>query len=160
MDIIKANIGEKGVLRVSRKYMWLLCGLFAAWTLMIFTRSMQPAPASNQESEAVLELLQRIFPVELTMYQIRKAAHFLEFAVLGVLAQLMVGGLCRSRKRSVLFAVVAGLVIALCDETIQLFVLGRTGQVKDIWLDLSGAISGALIACVLRFLVQRKGKRV
>lgn len=142
-----------------RRYMWLVCGLFAVWTLMIFTRSMQPAPASNQESEAVLELLQRIFPVELTMYQIRKAAHFLEFAVLGVLAQLMFGGVCRTWKGSILFAVVAGLVIALCDETIQLFVLGRTGQVKDIWLDLSGAISGVLIASVFRFLVRRKGKK-
>lgn len=142
-----------------RRYMWLVCGLFAVWTMVIFSRSVQPASASNLESEAVLELLQRMFPVELTMFQIRKAAHFLEFAVLGVLAQLMFGGLCRTWKGSILFAVLAGLVIALCDETIQLFVLGRTGQVKDIWLDLSGATCGALIVLAFRFLVQKNRKR-
>lgn len=141
------------------RYMWLVCVLFAAWTLMIFSRSMQPAPISKQESEVVQELLQHSFPIELTMFSIRKAAHFLEFAVLGVLAQLMFSGLRRMWRGSILFTAVAGLVIALCDETIQLFVSGRSGQVEDIWLDLFGAISGVLIACGLRFLVQRKGKR-
>ena len=142
------------------KYRWFVCALFAAWTLMIFARSMQPAEISSQESGAVLELLRRILPMDLTMRQIRKAAHFGEFAVLGALAQLMFGGLCRTWKGSLLFAVVAGLVIALCDETIQLFVLGRTGQVKDIWLDLSGAVSGALIASAIRFLARRNRKRM
>ncbi len=136
-----------------RNYKWLVCALFAAWTLVIFTRSMQPAAVSNQESGALLEFLQRFLPVELTMHQIRKAAHFAEFAVLGALAQLLFGGFCRTARGSVLFAVLAGLVIALCDETIQLFVLGRTGQVKDIWLDLSGAVSGSLVvAAIRRFL--------
>ena len=122
---------------------------------MIFTRSMQPAEISDQESGLVLEIIGRFLPMDLTMYQIRKAAHFLEFAVLGILAQIMFGGLCRTWKGSVLFSIVAGLVIALCDETIQLFVLGRTGQVKDIWLDLSGAMSGALLTTVVRFFIKQ-----
>lgn len=126
---------------------------------MIFSRSMQPAEMSNQESGKVLEMIQHFLPVDITMHQIRKAAHFLEFAVLGVLAQLMFGGLCRTWKGSVLFAVLAGLVIALLDETIQLFVLGRTGQVKDIWLDLSGAICGALISFAIRLLTVRARKK-
>ena len=140
---------------VRKKYFWLICMLFAAWTLMIFTRSMQPAEISDQESGLVLEIIGRFLPMDLTMYQIRKAAHFLEFAVLGILAQIMFGGLCRTWKGSVLFSIVAGLVIALCDETIQLFVLGRTGQVKDIWLDLSGAMSGALLTTVVRFFIKQ-----
>ena len=142
---------------MGRKHKWLVCALFVAWTLVIFTRSMQPASISNQESGAVLEFLQRLLPVELTMHQIRKVAHFAEFAVLGSLAQLLFGGCCRTGRGSVLFAVLAGLVIALCDETIQLFVLGRSGQVKDIWLDVSGAVSGALAVAAIRWLL-KKGK--
>lgn len=139
------------------KYKCLVCILFAAWTLMIFTRSMQPAAVSNQESGALLEVLQQFLPVELTMHQIRKAAHFVEFAVLGVLARLLFGAFGRTSRDSVLFAVLAGLVIALCDETIQLFVLGRSGEVKDIWLDLSGVVSGALVAAaVCRFLQKER----
>ena len=141
-----------------RKYMWLVCGLFVAWTLMIFSRSMQPAAISKQESEVVQELLHHSFSMELTVHRVRKSAHLSEFAVLGVLAQLMFGGLCRRWKESALFAVMTSLVIALCDETIQLFAFGRSGQVEDIWLDLCGAVSGVLVVLVFRFLVQRKRK--
>ena len=142
---------------MGRKGKWLICALFVAWTLMIFNRSMQPAAVSDQESGALLGFLQDFLPLKLTMYQIRKAAHFAEFAVLGILAQLLFGGFCRTARGSILFAVFAGLVIALCDETIQLFVLGRTGQVKDIWLDVSGAVSGALAVAAIRWLL-KKGK--
>ena len=141
-----------------RRYMWLVCGLFVVWTLVIFSRSMQPATISKQESKVVQELLQPIFPVELTMHRVRKSAHFSEFAVLGVLAQLMFGGLCRRWKESAFFAVITSLVIALCDETIQLFIPGRSGQVEDVWLNLCGAVSGVLLVLLLRFLVQRKEK--
>ncbi len=139
-----------------RKYKWLLWALFAGWTLMIFTRSMQSAPASDHESAVILELLNRILPGEFTMHQVRKAAHFAEFAVLGVLAQLLFGGFCRTGRAGVVFSVVAGLIIALCDETVQLFVEGRSGQVKDVWLDLLGAITGALITFAARALTRRK----
>ena len=139
-----------------RKYKVLLWILFVGWTLMIFARSMQTAQASTEESTVVLELLQRVFAVDLTENQVRKMAHFAEFAVLGALAQLAFGGFIKTRKAGVAFSVVAGLVIALCDETVQLFVEGRSGEVKDVWLDLLGAITGALVLFAIRVLWGRK----
>lgn len=142
-----------------RKYKWLLWALFAGWTLMIFTRSMQSAPASTQESVLVQKILEHMFRVDITISQIRKTAHFIEFAVLGVLAQLVFGGFCRTAKGGIAFSIIAGLAIALCDETIQLFAAGRSGEVRDVCLDLLGAVTGALIALVVRILIRRTRKR-
>ena len=38
-------------------------------------------------------------------------------------------------------------MIPFVDETIQLFVEGRSGQVSDVWLDLAGALCGLLGLC-------------
>ena len=33
-------------------------------------------------------------------------------------------------------------MVPFVDETIQLFVAGRSGQISDVWLDMSGAAAG------------------
>ena len=38
-----------------------------------------------------------------------------------------------------------GMAIPFTDETIQLFVEGRSGQIGDVWLDMSGVLAGFLI---------------
>ena len=54
------------------------------WTAGIFLHSAMPAAASNAESGGVLAVVQMILPW-ITHGVLRKAAHFLEFAVLGIL---------------------------------------------------------------------------
>lgn len=74
----------------------ILTAVYAAYILFIFSNSMQDADASTLRSSAVLELMRefidgtvgQFFPEAasfLTEYIIRKAAHFTEFALLGVL---------------------------------------------------------------------------
>ena len=41
-----------------------------------------------------------------------------------------------------------GLLTALTDETIQLFVPGRSGQVTDIWIDFSGVMTDCDEGCL------------
>lgn len=73
---------------------------------------------------------------------VRKGAHVLEYAVLGLLARGML--LARHRERG--GAVMpAGLLVALVpvvDECIQLFVPGRSGRVEDVLIDLAGVSVG------------------
>ena len=38
---------------------------------------------------------------------------------------------------------------ALCDETIQLFVPGRSGSIADVWLDTAGYLTGALLTLLI-----------
>ena len=48
---------------------------------------------------------------------------------------------------------------ALCDETIQLFVPGRSGQITDVWLDTAGYLTGALLTLLLFFLCRKRPKQ-
>ena len=43
----------------------------------------------------------------------------------------------------------AALFVAFVDETIQLFVEGRSGQVSDIWIDIAGAALGIIITLAI-----------
>ncbi len=88
--------------------------------------------------------------------KIRSAAHFAEFIPLGFLILfLMINILfCKKKTRLLIFCSVLALVIcALCalfDEIHQIFVDGRSFEVKDILTDtfgsLLGIISGLIIA--------------
>ena len=138
-----------------KKFNYLLF-LVLAMIVFIFSRSLRPADVSATESKLALSLLQSLVPFALTEHFIRKLAHFTEFAVLGILAGLMFGERCRHLWSGLLFAVMTGIVTALCDETIQLFVDGRTGQIPDIWIDIAGAAAGAVLALSVRALWRRK----
>ena len=45
---------------------------------------------------------------------------------------------------------------ALCDETIQLFVPGRSGQITDVWLDTAGYLTGALLTLLIFRLCRKR----
>ena len=67
---------------------------------------------------------------------LRKAAHVVEFALLGAL-------LARALP-SLWWAIVAGSLYAVTDEVHQVFVPGRVGSPLDWALDTAGVVAGAL----------------
>lgn len=145
------------------KYKYSFAGAaLLVWIIFIFCRSLKPAEISDLESQWVLGLLRELFPLELPVQVIRKLAHFTEFAILGALAELLSGRRRGTTLTGLWFSLITGIVIALCDETIQLFVPGRTGRVPDVWLDITGAFAGAAVILVGRAAigrVRRKRKR-
>ena len=96
---------------------------------------------SPDEQAAVVESLS--FPV-------RKAGHFSEYAVLGLLAfaTLRQGQVLRS-SQAIRIAVVIAFVYACFDEFHQLFVAGRSGQPFDVGVDTAGAFVAVAIAVVV-----------
>lgn len=134
----------------------VLCLALALWILFIFGHSLRPAAASTQESDGVRRLLSLLVRRELSSFFVRKLAHFVEFWVLGALAACLFAAGQKKRPLSVLFySAVLGMTIALCDETIQLFVAGRDGRILDVWLDFAGAFTGAATLAVLRLLARK-----
>lgn len=133
--------------------------------LVIFENSLQSRLSSSQRSGTVLALLlpllRRIPWIPRRAYHrlIRKAAHMIEFAALG----FSLTGLCfalpgkRTPRRCAGMAA-AALLIAMLDETIQLFT-GRSGSVLDVLLDFSGALCGLLLAMACRKLWKLCHKR-
>lgn len=70
---------------------------------------------------------------------------------LGVLLRLSAASANRSVWKEV--HRIALLAVPFADETIQLFVEGRSGQISDVWLDLAGALTGTMLYLTLRKLI-------
>lgn len=111
------------------------------WLALIFAQSCMPAAVSNAESGGILAVVQLALPW-MTNGLLRKIGHFSEYAVLGL---GLTGAFSHRKNYSFSRPVAAALVAALCDETIQLFVPGRSGRVTDLWIDFAGAVLGILL---------------
>ena len=130
--------------------------------VFIFSNSLQIADVSEGASGRVLGILQGILrhlglpgaADRLTMHIVRKLAHFSEYAALGVLlgAQLLVHG--RTSLFHWSYVLLCALAAAVTDETIQLFVEGRSAQVQDVLLDLGGSAAGLLLLWLLSRIVR------
>lgn len=129
-----------------KRFIILLVVLIMLTILFIFSRSLPGIEQSEKESIKVQEIVEPILePVvgedNVTNHLVRKLAHVTEFMVLGVelsVLSLLIG------RRSIGYTVLAAVSTALCDETIQLF-SKRGSQVQDVWLDISGALLGAIL---------------
>lgn len=129
-----------------------LCALL--WVGFILFRSMKNAEQSTQESNTILELVRLIIP-NMSDNLLRKLAHFTEFAILGTLLTAA----CRSwGRREPVLPGFLGLVTALTDETVQLFVEGRAGMVQDVWIDFGGVTLGVLLVTLTAFALRKRRK--
>lgn len=139
--------------------------LLLAWMVFIFVMSAQPAKQSAQLSGGlVTEVVEIIYPnfEELsetkqttvtynTTFIVRKAAHFSEYFILGVLC-FMIANTYRNYKFAVrtLSAVIFCVLYAVSDEIHQYFVAGRACRFLDICIDTAGSIFAVvLLAAIL-----------
>ena len=119
----------------------------------IFSNSMQVGTVSELASGRVLQLLQKIFTRlgmpgvanHITMHLVRKLAHFCEYMLEGFLLMLCLRVYTRHFVKHMSWPILAGLLTALTDETIQLFSDGRSSQVMDVWIDFAGVMTGLLV---------------
>jgi len=131
-------------------------------TAMIFWNSLQNAQASNELSDGVLTVVKPILSKlvgdseDLMDLIVRKAAHFVEFAALG----LCLGGLSDGfhtrfwRDSLVFFPLFTVLSVAVTDEFIQSF-SDRTSAVKDVILDFGGGAFGLAVMVLALAVLQR-----
>ena len=123
----------------------ILTILIAANLALIWGNSLLPAAGSNAVSGGVLAFLGRFLPFLLTEAGhtfLRKAAHFSEFALLG----LLYSGRHRLVKRDTpVHLMLFGLTVACIDETIQIFTPERASSLIDVWIDTSGFALGLVV---------------
>lgn len=139
---------------------------------MIFFFSSQDAEQSkglsNGLAAKLLKLFEKTSPAIARFFKtdenIRVLAHFFEYTCLGISYMLLFHelfiGTSRSVKRCVLLSSLAGLAYACSDEIHQIFVPGRSFQLSDIGMDLSGCIIGSAAAAVLIELIKKNGASV
>lgn len=138
--------------------------LSIVWIIIIFSFSLQSGEESGALSGGIVAWIVGLFfpedftHIELVHFLVRKAAHFTEYFILGVLLSLTIR---ETKWNRVLFAPwVLGTLVASCDETIQLFSDGRAGQVTDVMLDSSGVFTGCMILTLIVLYLDRKRTRI
>ena len=101
-------------------------GPVVAWAGLIFALSSIPSLSTGLGTWDLL---------------LRKAAHAVEFAILGALLYRALG--------RVELAILAGSLYAATDELHQAFVPGRTGAPLDWAIDTAGVVAGTLVVARL-----------
>lgn len=138
--------------------------------MLIFSFSEQDGEASGSLSRSVshysVECYNKLTGKHLTEqmmdelsafweHPIRKAAHFSEYAVMGILVYTILSCYVKNQKKRYLFSVLWVFVSAAADELHQYFVPGRWASIGDVLLDTCGGAVGAVL-CYL--VIQKIGK--
>jgi len=126
--------------------------ILTVWTVgFIFYNSMQNPVESEERSLAIVEHVQPILDAEGRMTQkafndmIRALAHLAEFAMLGFsLGGLFVSLQGRAKEKLIRNVLLVAAGVAIADEILQYFT-GRYTDIKDVLLDVLGALIGVLI---------------
>jgi len=126
--------------------------ILTVWTVgFIFYNSMQNPVESEERSLAIVEHVQPILDAEGRMTQkafndmIRALAHLAEFAMLGFsLGGLFVSLQGRAKEKLIRNVLLVATGVAVADEILQYFT-GRYTDIKDVMLDVLGALIGVLI---------------
>lgn len=138
--------------------------LLIGWMILIFCLSHQTADVSSKTSGGIVETVVKIICPEYdelsfaeqekifgkVQFWVRKTAHFSLYAILGGFAFLSVityiniplwlrvsisGAIC--------------LIYSISDEIHQLFIEGRSGEIRDVCIDFAGSLVAILILLLL-----------
>ncbi len=139
---------------------------------LIFFFSSQTAEVSSKTSSGITQKIAEFIAYitnlgnaeEITLAihtVIRKAAHFTLFFMLSLSVANSVFQLFSTEKLK-LFIITSGfcLFYAITDEIHQMFVPGRAAMIKDVVIDLSGAMIGAGMFLLIRYLYKRRKENV
>ena len=133
--------------------------LVMLWMALIFLFSHQPATESNQLSSGITskiaDMINKTVPnIKLKQeglnHIIRKGTYFGVYLVLGI---LVTNALISSNKflhNLILMALIICVLYAISDEIHQLFIPGRSGEVRDVLIDSTGALVGILLINIIK----------
>ena len=140
--------------------------LIVLWMILVFYLSNQVANESSQLSGGLTrKILEAVHMLDgkTTEQQaiietiVRKLAHFFLYALGGILIFLHVNLYKITEKRKVIISWTIGTAYAITDEIHQLFVPGRSGEIRDVFIDSLGVITG-IIFLLLIFKMIKRGK--
>ena len=150
--------------KIRKRYIFLILSFI--WMAVIFYFSSQNVDESSKLSGGITEVVVRSLysnfnelsqvkqqsMLDNISFIIRKGAHFTEYTILGFLLTGFFNTFYWSVLKGRLSAYVVGTVYAITDEVHQLFVPGRSGMIKDVFIDTLGIITGVIV-CIIIFRI-------
>lgn len=128
--------------------------LIVLWMSLIFVLSNDTAEESSKKSDGlIVRCVQDIIKRDLSTKEkekvlkylvkpVRKSAHFFLYFVLGILIINLFKCFELFNYKTILIAVLLCFLYACSDEIHQLFIKGRSCEVRDILIDTIGSLSG------------------
>lgn len=146
----------------------LLLTMTVAYYLVIYAFSARTSTYSTKESNIIVKkVVKAVESVKKSgadrklftdvEFVVRKLAHFTNFFIFGFLC-IMLASAVGNRKLSyaaVVSALLCGLAGAALDEWHQLYVPGRSAEIRDVCVDFAGISTGCL--CYTALLAARLG---
>ena len=133
--------------------------LLILWMMIIFAFSNQKAvDSSNLSSGLIDRTVVKVYKVfygdiskekeeviiEKYSYPIRKLAHYSLYFILGILSFLVIVDY-KNNKKLILYSMLICFLYACTDEFHQLFVYGRSAEIKDVLIDSFGSLTSILL---------------
>lgn len=132
---------------------------------LIFCFSNQKADDSSKLSDGIIVRVASVFVkddltkdkknqlIDEYTFIVRKTAHFSIYLILGILSIDLISSY--DIKHIIIFSLLVCFIYALTDEFHQLFVIGRSCEIRDVLIDTLGSLTGILIyyktkLCILR----------
>ena len=133
---------------------WILLIL---WIIIIFFMSHQPAEVSNQQSDLIIQIFNKIgldlnsYLGSLATFIIRKTAHFTEYFILYILANNVLRYYFSDKKKRI-YILIFVLIYAISDEVHQYFVPGKAMALRDVLIDFSGGFTACLVEIIYKYI--------
>ncbi len=146
---------------VNKKKYILRWTMLVLWMCFIFYMSSRSGSESQEQSDLVLSILNFLglqlneSIKNIASFIVRKTAHVTEYMILYILIFRVVT-LYSNTKKSKLIALFCMVLYASTDEIHQLFVPGRSGMVRDVFIDSIGGIIGVGITFVYENIKKKK----
>ena len=144
--------------------------------VFIFSMSAQDSQTSSSTSGGIIESVIRFFDKDFEhlssveqeeyigrfQFIVRKLAHFSVYLALGLTLSVGMQTFLKLRiSMRTIIAFIIGVLYAVSDEIHQVFVPGRSCELRDMFIDSIGVLLGSLFITVLFLLIRRvKNKAV
>ena len=145
--------------------------LLVIWMGFIFSMSCENAEESSNTSGQTIKVVLSTVPefekqpeevkvniIEELQFIVRKSAHFIGYMILGILASGLILYYGNINKKYLLAFLIC-VIYAISDEIHQLFVPGRSGQVRDVLIDSAGSLLGIIIVMAFEKLLIKFNKK-
>lgn len=142
--------------------------LIIIWMAIVFAFSNQPAYISSKASGGITDRVVKIITKDdkkmpknqrdLIETVVRKCAHFGLYLIGGLLITNFFNTTRVKEKHIIIYSILFAVIYACTDELHQLFVNGRSGEIRDIIIDTLGASTGTLLFYFFKVCQRRKQK--
>ncbi len=128
------------------------------WLVAIFIFSNQVAQDSSSLSRIFVEPIEAYVPASqgIATFLVRKSAHMFLYFILGIMVYSLSREFKLSERRRTLYSLLFVFLYAISDEFHQKFVIGRSSELRDVFIDSIAGLLGIFFCYSLYALMQRR----